>query len=308
LLLDVIIVNWNAGEQLADCVHSVIEHGCSQVGRIVVVDNGSTDGSENAVAGLPQVTLVRAGENLGFARACNLGATHARSEYLLFLNPDACLYADTLAGVLGFMGLPENAQVGICGVQLVDEEGHVARSCACFPSPGSLLAHATGVDRLIPALGHFMTGWDHATNRLVDQVIGAFFLVRRGLFEELHGFDERFFVYFEEVDFSCRAGQQGWSSVYLADVRAFHAGGGTSGQVKARRLFYSLRSRILYSFKHFSLSGALLVLIATLSAELVARSLQSAARCSWPALKETWSAYGYLLRWLPRWYINDSRQ
>jgi GT2 family glycosyltransferase len=146
-----------------------------------------------------------------------------------------------------------------------------------------------------------MAEWDHKQTRPVDHVIGAFFLVRRELFEALEGFDERFFVYLEDLDFSYRAYQSGWRSVYLGDVQAFHAGGGTSNQIKARRLFYSLRSRLLYSFKHFSWIGASAVLIATLLVEPLSRSVLALLRRSWPGLKETWAAYGMLWQWLPRW-------
>lgn len=126
-------------------------------------------------------------------------------------------------------------------------------------------------------------------------------MVRRTTFESLGGFDERFFVYFEEVDFSYRARQAGWRSVYLADVQAFHAGGGTSNQVKARRLFYSLRSRLLYAAKHFSTAGTALVFLATLLLEPLSRSALALARRSWPALRETWQGYAMLWRWLPQW-------
>jgi len=198
---------------------------------------------------------------------------------------------------------PAHAKVGICGVQLLDEVGHVSRSCARFPSVTGFSAHAAGLVRFFPRFGHAMAEWDHAETRPVDQVIGAFFLVRRELFEALRGFDECFFVYFEEVDFSYRASQAGWHSVYLADVQAFHAGGGTSNQVKARRLFYSLRSRLLYAFKHFSWVGAVVVLLATLSVEPLSRSALALLRRSWSGLKETWAAYGMLWRWLPQWAL-----
>jgi GT2 family glycosyltransferase len=287
-----------------ECINSVDEHCNSLVLEIVVVDNGSIDGSEACVEQLSKVKLIRAGENLGFGKACNLGVKHATSEYLLFLNPDATLYADTLPKVLAYMQDPANAKVGICGVQLLDEFGHVSRSCARFPSPFRFVAHAIGADRIFPRLGHFMAEWDHKQTRLVDQVIGAFFLVRRNLFETLRGFDERYFVYFEEVDFSYRAHQAGWQSVYLADAQAFHAGGGTSNQIKARRLFYSLRSRLLYSFKHFSWIGAVGVLLATLFVEPLSRSALALLRRSWSGLQETWAAYGMLWRWLPQWVSN----
>ena len=299
--VDIVIVNWNAGQQLRECVDSVIRNGDSLVSRIIVIDNGSTDGSEGTVDGLPDVTLIRAGENLGFGRACNVGAGHASSEFILFLNPDARVFPRTLAASTGFMQQPENSRVGICGVQLVDDSGHVVRTCARFPSVRGFVSHAIGVDRVIPTFGHFMHEWDHATTRHVDQVIGAFFLVRRSVFETLNGFDERFFVYFEEVDFSYRARQMGWLSVYYAGAQAFHAGGGTSRQVKGKRLFYTLRSRLLYVFKHFSPLATTAVLLTTLLVEPLSRSVLATIRYSWASLKETWSAYGMLFRWLPGW-------
>lgn len=299
--VDCIIVNWNSGNQLRKCISSIGNCNHAAVREVIVVDNGSMDGSEEFSVDCSKFALIRAGVNFGFGKACNLGTKQASADYFLFLNPDAALYSDTLEKSLAFMQNPINAQVGICGVQLVDESGHVARSCARFPSAGGLVAHAIGLDRIFPRLGHFMAEWPHDTTREVDHVIGAFFLVRRALFESLGGFDERFFVYLEDLDFSLRARQAGWRTVYLADVQAFHAGGGTSNQVKARRLFYSLRSRLLYAAKHFSAGGAALVFLATLLLEPLSRTALALARRSWPALTETWAGYAMLWRWLPQW-------
>lgn len=303
--IDVVVVNWNAGSQLSEVVSSIAKFHHGFVSAVVIFDNASTDDSLDRVAamqGLPfKPLLIRNSENCGFGKACNLGAQQAKSDYLLFLNPDAALYADTLPKALTFMQDPTNSKVGICGVQLLDEAGHVSRSCARFPSAVGFVAHAVGLDRFFPHLGHFMAEWNHAQTRQVDHVIGAFFLVRRELFNALHGFDERFFVYLEDLDFSFRARQAGWRSVYLADAQAFHAGGGTSNQIKARRLFYSLRSRLLYAFKHFSWMGAFAVLLVTLLVEPLSRSALALMRRSWAGLKETWAAYGMLWRWLPQW-------
>ena len=248
-------MNWNSDLQLVEAVTSIGRYHHSLVASVVVVDNASIDESLDRVEALRSLPfnllIIRNSENFGFARACNLGAQRANSEYLLFLNPDAVLYADTLPKVWAYMQDPANARVGICGVQLLDGAGHITRSCARFPSAAIFLAHAIGMDRVFPRLGHVMAEWDHTQSREVDHVIGAFFLVRHQLFKALAGFDERFFVYLEDLDFSYRAHQAGWRSVYLADAQAFHAGGGTSNQVKAQRLFYSLRSRLLYGFKHF---------------------------------------------------------
>lgn len=296
--MEIIIINWNSGSQLSECIRSIQSDF-----KIIVVDNGSIDGSEFTIEGLPNVTLIRVGENLGFGKACNLGAKYATSEYLLFLNPDAAVYPGTLVKALTYMQDPKNARVCICGVQLLDELGHISRSCARFPSALGFLAHAIGLDRAFPRLGYFMAEWPHDEIQQVDHVIGAFFLVRRAVFETLGGFDERFFVYLEDLDFSYRARQAGWASVYLADVQAFHAGGGTSNQVKARRLFYSLRSRLLYASKHFSVGGLVVTLFATLLLEPFSRSGLAIARCSCSSLKETWQGYAMLWRWLPHWVL-----
>ena len=301
--LSLVIVNWNAGAQLRRCLDSIQRYRSAKVSRVIVVDNGSTDGSDAGLEALPGLTLIRAGRNLGFAAACNLGARDLGGDYLLFLNPDAAIEEQTLEQVLAFMEDPANAQVGICGVQLLDEAGHVARSCARFPSVSGLIWHALGLDRVMPTLGHRMSEWDHLQSQLVDHVIGAFFFVRSGVFRALGGFDERFFVYLEDLDFSLRARQTGWRTFYLAETRAFHAGGGASRQIRARRLFYVLRSRLLYADKHFSRPGALLVLLVTLLLEPLSRTTWALWLRSWEGLKETWRAYGMLLHWLPAWIL-----
>ncbi|MYM36163.1 glycosyltransferase [Duganella sp. FT94W] len=296
-----VIVNWNSGKQLKDCVDSINKYGAPFVEKIVVVDNGSTDGSAESVEFLSDVVLVRANANIGFGSASNQGAKEANTEYLLFLNPDAYLYQQSLPNVMQFMRDDANRQTGICGIQLVDEQGHVARSCARFPSAKEFIAHATGLSHLLGTKKVSMADWDHGSTREVDHVIGAFFLVRRSVFDAVGGFDERFFLYLEDLDFSRQAKYLGWNSTYFADAQAFHAGGGTSRQVKAKRLFYSLRSRIIYGFKHFDRSSAMLLAITTLCVEPFARLALALATCSVSSLIETLKGYSYLWRWLPQY-------
>jgi GT2 family glycosyltransferase len=297
--LDIVLVNWNAGEQLRDCLASVASVvDARQVGRVVVVDNASSDGSLDGLTrcGLP-LEVVRNRANRGFAAACNQGGRAGTSEYLLFLNPDTRLFAGSLETPLAFLARPENRGVGICGVQLVDADQRVLHSCSSFPTLCALLCQAVGFSRLAPRWfpGLHMQNWDHATTRQVDHVIGAFFMIRRAVFEQLGGFDERFFVYLEDLDLSLRAREAGWRTVYLADARAFHRGGGTSEQAKARRLFYALRSRVLYAGKHFSALGAGLVTAVTLLVEPWTRLLRSVLRLS---PREAWeTAAAYVLLW-----------
>lgn len=299
--VSIVIVNWNSGNQLRECVQSINEFHCGIVSDVIIVDNASIDGSEQLPHSELSVRSIPAGKNLGFGKACNLGARHAKAEFILFLNPDAALYADTLSHAVGAMQQPANRQVGICGVQLVDAGGHIARSCSRFPSITAFLVEALGLNRIraFRSRSRAMTEWEHDDSRLVDQVIGAFFLIRRSLFEQLDGFDERFFVYFEEVDLAYRAALGGWRSLYLADTRAYHAGGGTSGQVKAARLFYSLRSRLQYGFKHFSPLHALLLATITLVLEPISRSVFSLLRGGIVDVGNTVRGYAMLWHAMP---------
>ena len=296
--MNIVIVNWNAGSQLKRCLDSLAHIPNISV---TVVDNASTDGSAKCVPKYSGMTLIQSTNNLGFGKACNWGAQDANHDFILFLNPDAAVYADTINIAAKIMRAPQNKDVGICGVQLKDETGNVSRSCSRFPTPWRFVAHAAGLDRLFPRLGLSMLDWSHDRTRDVDQVIGAFFLVRRSVFETLKGFDEDFFVYFEEVDFSFRARQAGWRSLYLAEAQAFHSGGGTTNQVKAARLFYSLRSRLVYAHKHFSLTGFVITSLATLVLEPLTRTAFALSQRSWVSCKETWSSYLMLCKWLPKW-------
>ena len=298
---DIVIVNWNSRHYLAECLTSIREFGGDVVKRVTVVDNGSTDQSlEIDGHGLP-LEIVRTGENLGFAKACNLGAARSQAEYILFLNPDARLTEGVLTRVLNFMESEDAAATGICGVRLLDEFGETHRHCARFPIWRTYLGKALGLDGRIPALfpGHFMVEFDHESNRAVDQVIGAFFFVRRALFDKLGGFDERFFVYFEEVDLSLRAKQAGWTTWYLADAAAFHKSGGSSEQVKATRLFYSVRSRMLYALKHFSIAEAAVVIAVSVLLEPISRVALAVLHRSMAEALNTIRGYGMIWKALP---------
>jgi len=292
----IVIVNWNAGALLRKCLDSLARFGGDALAETVLVDNGSTDGSADVeIPGLP-LAIDRTGENLGFARGSNRGATGARAAYLLFLNPDTELRAGTLAAVVDFMEREESAQIGICGIRLVGEDGTVQRHCARFPTWRSFVGHSLALTARLPRLFPPVTldDFDHLSNRDVDHVIGAFYLIRRDLFEALGGFDERFFVYLEDLDLSRRAAASGWRCHYLADAVAFHKGGGTSDQVKAHRLFYSLRSRLLYALKHFSRPAAWAVIAATLLIEPFSRLALAAARRSSEEARATLAAYRML--------------
>ena len=307
--LDIVIVNWNTGAQLRDCLQSILLASPASILRLgycVVVDNASVDGSAVGLEALPlPLKLIMNPENKGFGYACNQGAEPGSAEYLLFLNPDVRLFPDNLSKALLFLQDTQNEQVGILGIQLVDQNGVVQRNVARFPTPGTLFYQMLGLDRLWPRHfpSHFMTDWDHQDSREVDQVTGAFYLVRRSVFEQLKGFDERFFMYFEDLDFAFRAKQAGWKSYYLAATQAFHHGGGASDQAKARRLSYVLNSRVLYVAKHFGVKAARCILLASVGMELWSRLVWSLITLSGQNFLETLRGYGMFARTLPHLFI-----
>lgn len=295
-MISIVIVNWNSGNQLKDCVDSIYLHGGSSVKKIVIVDNDSSDGSIDCLESDSKLTIIKNKENFGFGKACNIGASSCDTEFILFLNPDTKIMKDSIN--IPFSCIKKDSSIGVCGISLLDETGAVARSCARFPSPVQFLVHALGADKIFPSKAHFMLEWDHLNNRVVDQVIGAFFLTRKDLFNEIGGFDERFFVYYEEVDYSYRLMKLGFRSVYLSEAKAFHAGGGTSRNVKAKRLFYSLRSRFQYIKKNMNSVDRFFVILITFGLELFGRIIQSIIRMDFKSTKENILAYYWLTRWI----------
>ena len=296
--LTIVIVNWNAGQLLRDCISSIAntERKGFVLSEVVVVDNASTDNSLHGIelTSVP-VRVVRNLDNRGFAAACNQGVNDDAGDYLLFLNPDTRLFADSLARPISFLEQAAQSSIGICGIRLVDEHGNCTTSAARFPTlrvmTGRILRLSKILPRLFPA--HLLTAADLQQTGPVDQVIGAFFLIRKVTYFRCRGFDERFFLYFEEVDLSLRAKQAGYSSYFFSDASACHRGGGSSDQIKATRLFFSLRSRILYARKHYP-ATAFFVLVFLTMLELPLRLAQSTLRLSWSDMVNSIRAYRYL--------------
>jgi GT2 family glycosyltransferase len=274
--IHIVVVNWNTGGYLRECLASIARSRLDgvELRRVTVVDNGSSDGSAD---GLDEIALpleaVRNRHNAGFGAACNQGAAGSTADHLLFLNPDTRLREDTLAVAARFMDSPAAADVGICGARVVDESGAPAISCARFPTLRIVLGKVTRLDRIAPRVfpSHHLRAAELDRSRPVDQVVGAFFLIRRELFERLGGFDRRYFIYYEEVDLALRARRSGARSYFLHDAVVTHAENVSSSRVPALRLYHSQRSRLLYAFAHWRRSHALALLALTFTLEPLAR-------------------------------------
>lgn len=298
--VSVIIVNWNSSRLLRECLTSVQEGERSSGAALetIVVDNGSEDDSLSTVADYRDVVLISNAANLGFAAACNAGARAARGRYLLFLNPDCRMTGASVEACCS--ALRRDPSVGVVGVALADDSGRVARSCHYFPSLHHFLLRLSGLSALS---GRFPDGsmrdWAHDSDRFVDHVIGAFYMVRRDEFLAIGGFDERFFVYLEDLDLSLRYRRRGQRCLFLASPASYHKGGGASERARATRLFYATRSRILYAFKHFSWIQGWIHCLATLSIEPIARLVQLVCKARLLEIGETMQGFVMLFRDLP---------
>jgi N-acetylglucosaminyl-diphospho-decaprenol L-rhamnosyltransferase len=293
--VDIIIVNWKSSSSLQGCLANLVDSARAQhnLTRIVVVDNGSEDNCAEVVSKVPGAVFHQNSSNRGFAVACNIGASESRADFLLFLNPDTHVQPDAIDKVVSVMNRPETAHLGIAGIQLYDESGKQSLCCSRFPTTWSLFLEMTGFDRIARGIfksRHLTTG-ELAEDREVDQVIGAFFMIRRDLFERLSGFDERFFVYFEEVDLSLRARQAGYTARFISGAAAIHTGRVSSNQAKARRLFYFLCSRLLYAKKHLGKPSFALICFCSIIVEPAVRICSVALGCSQSSFGQVVSAY-----------------
>jgi GT2 family glycosyltransferase len=301
--ISIIIVNWNTGELLNNCLRSIMEHGEDYFYSVIVVDNASQDDSHLCADSFKNTKLISLDNNYGFAKACNIGAKEADSDYFLFLNPDTEIKDNTLRTVYDYMELEANKNIGICGITLTDLNGLPSISCSRFPTLSRHFFYSIGLSKIFPLLSSPMQEFSHNKTKEVDQVMGAFFFIRSSLFKALEGFDERFFVYYEEVDLSYRAFQNKWKTIFLSETSAYHLGGGSSSNVKAKRLFYSQRSRILYAKKHFNCLKLFFTMSIIFLIEPISRITSLLLHGSKYELKEFLKGYSELISWIPDFFI-----
>jgi|SRR5271165_1571677 len=262
IVISVIIVSFNTADVLGNCLRSIRLSTVRQRIQAVVIDNASQDRSADLVeTQFPEVRLIRNSYNAGFAKACNQGIAVAKGRYILLLNSDVEVQADTFDKMLDFMdGHPE---VGVAGCKLKNADGSTQASVRDFPSLRGEFFGALLLDRLFPShpvIGSYLKqnlAWE--THVEVDQVSGAFFMVRRETIKKAGLLDEGFFMYYEEVDWCFRIKQADWKIMYVPEVSVLHLGGSSAKQFKALPYVEGARSKILYFRKHYGAVTALLV-------------------------------------------------
>ena len=252
--LSIIIVNYNTKDLLIDCIRSIHQNPPSGDYEILVSDNNSTDGSE-ACADMEKVTFLPMGGNLGFSKANNRALEKAKGEYILFLNPDTLMLKGTLD--MCIRALSEAPEYGCLGCRVLMENGKLDLACRRgFPTLKNSLFKFTGLDKLFK--NRFFAGY----NLLympedgiypIDCVVGAFMLFPKAVLDKIGGFDERFFMYGEDVDLCYRVHHEGFKTLYFGSCSIIHKKRASSKKSKAaKKAFYD--SMWLYYEKHHAQS------------------------------------------------------
>jgi len=265
-----VIVNFNARDHLAECVRSVRADGIDDV---VVVDNASSDGSEERVAASGvDCRFLPTGSNLGFGRAANVGVADTDAGYVLILNPDTIVAPGTVKALAA--ALDHDPRMAVVGPRLDNPDGSLYPSARQFPRMSDAAGHAfLGVVwRTNPFTRRYrMLDWDHAQAGPVDWVGGACMLVRRSAFEQVGGFDPAYFMYVEDVDLCWRLGQAGWTVGYEPAGRVMHTVG-VSSQLTPYRMILA-HHRSLLRFANRTTSGPGRALLPAVAAGLGVRTV-----------------------------------
>lgn len=252
-LLSIVLVNYNVKYFLAQCLDAVRKAATGIGAEIIVVDNNSSDGSVAFLQNkYPQIRLIALDENLGFAKANNIGWKASKGDYVLFLNPDTIIGEDCLANLVACF--EKNEKVGAVGVRMVDGSGRfLPESKRGFPGPAASFYKLSGLIHLFPRskniARYYMGNLPEHAVQPVEVLAGACMAVRRSVLEATGGFDERYFMYGEDIDLSYQVSRLGYLNYYLGDTSIIHfKGESTQKNFGYTRQFY--KAMALFVEKH----------------------------------------------------------
>ena len=297
--LSIIIVNWNTKDLLLQCLKSVYKAVKEMETEVIVIDNGSQDGSGMEVGRtFPAVQLIENEKNLGFAKAANQGLRKASGRYALLLNPDAQVKEGAIDRMCSFMDA--HPEAGVVGTQLLNADGSKQNSIANFPSLATELLNKSLLRRLFPDRFPGKER-DYPEPVEVDSVIGAGMMVRRDTMEQVGLLDEGYFLFLEETDWCYRMKKAGWKIYHVPRAEIYHFQGKSAEREKNRARVEYYRSRYHFFKKNRgSLQWSILLmgLIARLCVELIFMSVACLLTLfiitKW---KSKLSIYAFLLWW-----------
>lgn len=255
--LSIIVVSWNTKQLLDDCLASIYRETKNIELEIFVVDNASQDKSAEMVQEkYPQAKLIPNKGNRGFAAANNQALRQTKGSYVLILNPDTVIKNNAINKALAV--LSERPEVGILGPKTYNKDGTVQRTVRRDPTLSASLFIAAKLQRIFPAAhalqNYYHHDFDYSREAYVEQVQGSFMLARRAVLDKIGIFDEKFFIWFEEVDLCLRARCAGWKILYSPKAEIIHYGGESFAQVgtiKKQIMFFRSMFRLFKKHKFF---------------------------------------------------------
>ena len=253
-IVSIIIINYNGKELTLNCLKSIYDKLKGVEYEIILVDNASSDDSVEVIEkSYPQVSIIKNDDNLGFSKANNQGIKIAKGDYILLLNNDTLLKEGDFDTLLTYIS--DKADVGIVGCRINNPDGSLQLSCYKFPSMWEMFTHYTFLTRLFPDSKLFgdYRNWTHNAIKEVDFVIGAFFLMKRAVIEEIGMLDENFFLNAEESEYCLRAKKAGFKTVFHPGYEIVHIGGAAKKDMKKREIISHIQGTYLLIKKHHSL-------------------------------------------------------
>jgi len=256
--ISVIIVSWNAKRYLRECLESLTQTPSLLTLEVIVVDNASTDGSPEMVAAeFPEVRLIRNDQNLGFARANNIGISQSTGRYVSLINSDVVVQPNCLDLLVKYMD--EHPLVGLTGPKILNGDRTLQSSCREFPSLWNNFCEASGLFRLFPGSSFFST--EHMLcfphDRVIDcdVLVGCFWMMRREALETVGLLDEDFFIYAEDLDWCRRCWNAGWHVNLFPEAQAVHYRAASSANDPARFAIERQRAVLHYWEKYHTWAG-----------------------------------------------------
>ncbi|MDD2792410.1 MAG: glycosyltransferase family 2 protein [Sediminibacterium sp.] len=255
MLLSVIIVNYRVYPYLADCIQSVQQALSGIESEIIVVDNEAVPEEIRAVQHkFPDIEVIVNNVNNGYSRANNQGFAISRGEYVLFLNPDTLVLENALRQCVDY--IQQNPGVGGLGVRMVNEAGvFLPESKRAFPTPLTAFFKLSGLAALFPRSAVFnryaLGNLNESANHRVEVLAGAFLMTRKSILDQLKGFDERFFMYGEDVDLSRRILDLNYENHYLGSVTILHYKGASTDRHSRHYNQYFYNSMKLFVEKYY---------------------------------------------------------
>ena len=250
--VSICIVNWNTKDLIYKCIRSIKEKTTGVTYEIIVVDNNSQDSSTKMLKEqFPDCRVIESKVNLGFVKGNNRAVQEASGKYILYLNPDTELVTNAIYGMFNFLEL--NKTFGAVGCRLTNKDGSIQYTCAStFPTPLNELCFFLFLYRIFPNIKMFssreLVYWDHKDSRSVDCLSGACMMVSKNIINKLGGFDEKIFMYSEDLDLCFRILKDGWKIYYLSTEAIIHYEGSSTQKKKNVNFSILLQRQSNYYF------------------------------------------------------------